>query len=258
MMKRHYITHLEAQLEQLIEGTFAGLFGKRIQAHDVALRLARAMEDGLHTAQPDEEVFVAPDRYIIYLHPEIQTYLQNRHSELAQTLAAHLTELALQAGYRLNQAPQVYFKADHRFSTGELTVIAEHTAVITGSTIAMQPVTPTIDEPHPNNARLVIDNNHAMPLNERVINIGRHLDNDIVIDDPHASRVHVQLQLREGAYVLFDVQSLGGTRVNGIETEKHRLQPGDVIQIGQTRLLYLDDNQASGIEYTQPFNPDSL
>ena len=44
-MNHQHIARLEAQLEQIIEGAFVNLFGKRIQAQDIALKLVRAMED---------------------------------------------------------------------------------------------------------------------------------------------------------------------------------------------------------------------
>ena len=51
MMKNKHIAKLEAQLEHIIEGAFANLFGKTINAQDIALRLSRAMEDNLQLTQ---------------------------------------------------------------------------------------------------------------------------------------------------------------------------------------------------------------
>jgi hypothetical protein len=50
-MNDRLISQLEARLEKITEGLFAHFFGKRIQAHDIALQLVRALEDGLKPAQ---------------------------------------------------------------------------------------------------------------------------------------------------------------------------------------------------------------
>ena len=66
-----------------------------------------------------------------------------------------------------------------------------------------------------------------------------------VVDDRAVSRYHLQLRLRFGRYTLFDIQSQGGTLVNEVKIKEHNLQTGDVIQIGNTRLVYMEDRPIS-------------
>ena len=50
----------------------------------------------------------------------------------------------------------------------------------------------------------------------RVVTIGRNNDNDVVINDAHASRYHLQIiQHDDGHYSLADFGSTNGTYVNG-------------------------------------------
>jgi pSer/pThr/pTyr-binding forkhead associated (FHA) protein len=51
----------------------------------------------------------------------------------------------------------------------------------------------------------------------------------------------VQLRLRFGSYTLFDMNSHAGVLVNDVPVREHRLQPGDVIRLGKTQLVYLED-----------------
>jgi len=60
-MKRKHINRLEEHLEQFIEGAFASLFGKKIRAHDIALQLARAMEDSCIAPQGSDPRRVVSD-----------------------------------------------------------------------------------------------------------------------------------------------------------------------------------------------------
>lgn len=257
-MKHQYVIRLEAHLEQFIEGTFAGLFGKKIRAQDVALQLARVMESGLKSAPADAARPIAPDQYTIHIHPDVQSYLLNKHPDLARILAGHLLELATQAGYQLYRPPAVFLLAEPTLDTDQLTVTATHSESTPHSTIAMERVELPATE-KPANPRLVINGERTIPLKDDVINIGRHPQNNIILDDAGVSRFHLQLRLRFGSYTLFDVQSQGGTLVNGVRVEECRLRSGDTIQIGQTAIVYMDDHPPRpDSERTESFTPVNL
>src|SRR4030065_271660 len=64
----------------------------------------------------------------------------------------------------------------------------------------------------PGGAFLILDNGQHFPLDRPVINIGRRIDNQIVLEDQHVSRTHAQLRVRDGRFVLFDLGSPGRHR----------------------------------------------
>jgi transcriptional regulator with GAF, ATPase, and Fis domain len=68
------------------------------------------------------------------------------------------------------------------------------------------------------------------------ITIGRASQNDLVLNDPRASRLHCRVTSREDGCVLLDLGSHNGTLVNGLNVLRHRLEPGDVITIGDTMI----------------------
>jgi pSer/pThr/pTyr-binding forkhead associated (FHA) protein len=94
----------------------------------------------------------------------------------------------------------------------------------------------------PPNAFFVIDGVRFYPLIKTIINIGRRLENDIVIDDPRVSRSHAQLRAIEGNYVLFDLSSTGGTFVNGSRVSQTIIYPNDTISLGGITLTFHQDN----------------
>ena len=253
MMKRQYIARLEAHLEQIIEGTFAGLFGKKIRAQDVALRLARAMENGIEVPVDGDSRAIAPDQYAIFTHPSIQTYLLQQHPQLAQTLAGHMVDIAAHAGYILSKVPQVAIIPDQTLETGELRIVASRSPQRLESTMPMERV-PPVPVRSPRNAPLVIDHHRMAHFTDDIVNIGRHYENTIILDDPQVSRFHVQLRLRFGTFMLFDVHSQSGTFVNGVRVEQHPLRSGDLVQLGQTKIMYLDDS-ARNTDQTRAFPP---
>jgi hypothetical protein len=69
---------------------------------------------------------------------------------------------------------------------------------------------------------------------------GRHPNSDIFLDDVTVSRRHAEIdRLEDGRVVLRDLGSLNGTYVNRERTEETVLSPGDEVQIGKFKLVYL-------------------
>ena len=77
------------------------------------------------------------------------------------------------------------------------------------------------------------------------LKIGRAEDNDLQLTDPKASRHHARLEQEGAIFVLIDLGSANGTRVNGLlVTEPHPLEHGDRIDIGDTDLTYQEPGRA--------------
>ena len=78
-------------------------------------------------------------------------------------------------------------------------------------------------------------------LLEEAISVGRVDDNLIEIADPSVSSRHAQLTKDDGDFVLRDLGSTNGTRVNGreiAEGEDIKLGDGDTIIFGKVNVLY--------------------
>jgi hypothetical protein len=239
-MNDQAIARLEAKLEYLIEGAFAQLFSKTIRAQDIALHLARTMENGIQPASDGDPRPYAPDHYTIRVNPDVYDHLMARQPLLAEILAQHLVELASTVGYRLSDVPTIELIADTHIEPNELRVDARHqNEAVTGTAVMKRIELPETRAPQ--NPQLIINGKTTIPLKDAVINIGRSRDNEIVLNDPYASRHHAQLRLRFGVYTLFDTQSQGGLLVNDVVVREHRLQPGDVIRLGKTQMVYLED-----------------
>jgi len=72
--------------------------------------------------------------------------------------------------------------------------------------------------------------------------IGRNPGTDITLLDEGISREHaiVLYDEDEGSYVIEDLQSTNGTKVNGKRVRSVTLNPGDEIQIGQTLFEFVE------------------
>jgi len=73
--------------------------------------------------------------------------------------------------------------------------------------------------------------------------IGRAEDCDVRLNDPLASRRHAEVRRESWRYLLTDLGSRNGTRVNGEPVEAgHQLQHGDTILIASVPLRFEDPN----------------
>jgi FHA domain len=73
-----------------------------------------------------------------------------------------------------------------------------------------------------------------------VTGVGRHPESDIFLDDITVSRRHAEFTRDAGGKVVVrDLGSLNGTYVNRERIEEQVLSPGDEVQIGKFRLVYL-------------------
>jgi FHA domain len=87
--------------------------------------------------------------------------------------------------------------------------------------------------------RLVFPDGRKRGLDARTVTIGRGADNDIPLEDDFASTHHARIEPRRDGVWVADAGSTNGTYVNGAKlTKPHRLQPGDVVRVGNTDLRY--------------------
>lgn len=71
------------------------------------------------------------------------------------------------------------------------------------------------------------------------ITVGRGQTNDIVIQDVRMSRAHARFEFSDnGEVTVVDAGSTNGVRVNGNKVERAVIQPGDVIQMGESQIRY--------------------
>ena len=84
----------------------------------------------------------------------------------------------------------------------------------------------------------------VLPLSEEsAISIGRARANDVVLDDSSVSSQHCRVRPEQGRFVLYDLKSTNGTLVNGRRVERHPLEEGDVVQVGETSLQFRRERQ---------------
>ena len=74
------------------------------------------------------------------------------------------------------------------------------------------------------------------------VTLGRAPTNTIVVKDERCSRNHAEVFQAQGSWKLRDLESRNGTMISGEQlTSDHTLEPGDIIQIGNSHLAFVHD-----------------
>ncbi len=249
------LAQVEKRLQALVEIPLSRLAGGKISPATIANQLATGMTEGL--AWDADGRAYAPDEYAITLHPKDVEALIQQAPDLATDFSRALLEVAQASGYAMASQPHVTLAADPTLDRWDVRVVAWHS----GSHLEFTKADETSSTPSgglPEGAYLILHGRRHFALDRPLINVGRRLDNQLILDDPRVSRTHAQLRAREGRFVIFDLGSTGGTLVNGHKVHQHILQPGDVITIAGVAMVYGEDPGGppdSTPAYTPPFPP---
>jgi hypothetical protein len=241
---------IEIQLENLFEKRTGTLSARTLNAGKILARLIETLEE---TARPGPDGrWIAPNVFHLALGKRIWETASSV-SDLKDLLAAKMEEHIQQSEMILLHPIRIEWEPDPALREESIRAKAEIIPAGEERTDAFPP------EPHPvitlpRGAFLIVNGRRHVALNRPVINIGRQLDNHLVLDDVLVSRRHAQLRAREGQYLLTDLGSKHGIRVNNLAVHEWVLQPGDVFRMGNTELIYGDEREES---ITQPIRPES-
>ncbi len=234
------LRELEARLQALIEVDLINLIpGKKVDDM-IVQKLAAAIQ--LNTISLGDGSIIAPDVFTLLIHPSTSKNWQI--PQLLTVLLHSITTAAQEAGFRFTVSPTITISTDEKIPLNDAQIVASHRTESMADTNAIPLDIDSFEDNSkiPENAFLIVEGVRVFPLVLPVINIGRRLDNQLIIDDPRVSRNHVQVRTIKGRYVIFDLNSTGGTFVNGQAISQAVLYPGDVISLAGVALIFGQDN----------------
>jgi Protein of unknown function (DUF3662)/FHA domain len=246
------LRNLESKLAGLVEGTFSRAFKSEVRPVEIARKLTKEMDE--HKVQSLSRVY-APNEYAVWLSTDDRKQFEGYEDELASELAGYLLEHARREKIALVTSPQITFKTDERLRLGEFGIQARlvrppareydppsqgdegHTMVYSSS----QRLQEQLSEPDPKRGRAVLHVQGAgsEPVGGRGAVMGRSRDCDVVLDDPNVSRRHAEVRPSGGGWIVNDLGSTNGIKVNGRRVQgPQSLRPGDVIELGTSRVTF--------------------
>ena len=245
---------LEAKLEGLVGGAFSRAFKSKVEPVELARKLAKEMQD--NQTRSISHTYV-PNAYTVWLSPQDREHFEGYEEGLKKELSDYLLEHARTEGLALVTRPTVDFQTDARLSLGEFGIQAQlvqppeeelpdwpdeapsagdfgHTMVYSPDRAARRLDVPAAAA---GRAMLVSHDKRTVLSGSRLL-IGRSRDCDVTVDDPNVSRRHAELRNEDGRWIITDLGSTNGVKVNGRRVEQAALEPGDELVFGLARMRF--------------------
>jgi hypothetical protein len=243
------LRNLEAKIEGIVEGAFSRAFKSRVQPVELARKLAKEMSENQTVSI--SRVYV-PNQYTIFLSPGDREQFEGYEDALKKELSDYLLEYARDEGLALVTRPSIDFKTDERLSLGEFGIAAQlvkppeveeeeaaqqadfgHTMVYSPDREARRLV-----PPESGGRAFLVGGGKRLVLSGSRVLVGRSRECDFMLDDPNVSRQHAELRREGEAWVIADLGSTNGVKVNGNRVREAALRPGDEITLGLARLSF--------------------
>jgi hypothetical protein len=217
--------------QQLIEASLARALGGKLHAGEVMRAIIRAIADA-QAAQSSVGDPVAPNHFWVTLNEADLRELERLQPRLADDLSENARQIMLQMGLRLDAPPRVLLWGVPHVPLHHLRVKARWIA--TNLPLAETAATPALAAQLPRRPFLIVDGKRQIGLTTRAVRIGRAHDNDVIVDDRRVSRRHLELRWQDALarFLAVDLDSSGGTRLNGYPIKQCTLEAGDVLTLG--------------------------
>ncbi|HEY3773052.1 MAG TPA: DUF3662 and FHA domain-containing protein [Solirubrobacteraceae bacterium] len=267
-----FLRRLESSIADLVEGTFSRVFKSEVRPVEIARKLAREMEE--HKSYSLNRTY-APNEYRVFLSPQDRERFADTEHALASEFSGYLLEYARRERLALMSRPIIHFETDDRLRLGEFgiqTSLVEHPGELAERPERPEPRVPSpevVPEPewassersggrtmvHSTAERVaegladargsrrrravLILGSKRLVVDDAGVTLGRSRSSDVMVDDPNVSRAHAEVRAHGSTWVLTDLGSTNGTRLNGRRvTQPEVLGPGDQIEVGTTTLTF--------------------
>jgi len=211
----------EKRLERMVEGTFARIFRSGLRPVELGRRLVREMDDNRSVDVRGRTV--VPNNYTV----ELSESDHDRFAEVSDTLERELAEAAREhardEGYVFMGPVSVHLDVSERQHTGAFQITGRMREGSGGVGAGS----------------LLLPTGERLGLGEKVVTVGRRPESTLQMADPNVSRNHAEIRPSGNGWVVVDLGSTNGTRVNGARVSSHDLTEGDEISFGNTVVRFV-------------------
>jgi hypothetical protein len=210
----------ERRLESMVEGVFGRVFRSTLRPVEIGRRLVRELD--MNRSVDVRGRTMVPNHFTVWLSQVDYDQFAEIHETLCSELAEAARDHAHDEGYTFVGHVEAELVVDDTLRTGSFIIDARLREGPAGA----------------GPGTLVLPSGERLPLGEEVVTVGRTPNSTIVLADPNVSRNHAEIRPVGTGYVVVDLQSTNGTRVNGIRIATHELDGGDQITFGNTVLRF--------------------
>ena len=247
------LDELEKRLKTLVEVDLLRYIPMKKADTIIARELAQALATNIIEEDGKK---VGPNTYALKANPQVIKEWRD-DAALIRSLREVIETIVNEAALTMYEPLSFSMAPDPKLNLDEIQIVASHRIEMIAETQGMETKkdASSKEEKIPQNAFLIVHGTKVFPLNKTMVNVGRRIENDLTIDDPRVSRNHAQLRVVNGRYVIFDLNSTGGTYVNSQRSHQSVLYPGDVISLAGVPLIFGQDNppRRNDLRETAPF-----
>ena len=211
----------ENGLERMVTGVFSRGSRAGIKPVDLGRRLLREIDE--HRSVDVRGRRIVPNSFTVILSPRDHVAFEEIEQALTAELVESIREYARGEGYEFMGEVTVTFTIDNETRPGrfDVTSMLRETRGARGL------------------GSLVLPSGGRVQLGSEPTSIGRLPDNTLALNDTNVSRRHCEVRASGRGFVVADVGSTNGTKVNGIRIlGEHQLADGDILSVGSTHLRF--------------------
>ena len=211
----------EHGLERMVEGVFSRGSRSSIRPIELGRRLLREMDD--HRSVDVKGRRIVPNVFTFTLSPRDHAGFADIDEALVAELGETAREYARAEHYHFMGPVAIELIVDNSLKPGRFTVASRMKegggGVGAGS--------------------LVLPSGERITIGQRTITVGRLPECTIPVSDANVSRRHCEIRPSGSQFVVADLGSTNGTKVNGLRIQgEHALSDADIISVGNTHIRF--------------------
>lgn len=214
------LRNFERRLESIVEGAFGRAFRSGLRPVEIGRKLTREMDDSRSIGVRGNTV-VAND-FVVNLSAEDAEQFDEVTDSMRRSLADLAREHARDNSYEFMGPIKITFEVSDRMRVGSFSIVARLAEGGGGAGAGS----------------LVLPNGDRFVLGDTVVTIGRVPESVLTLEDPNVSRQHAEIRPSGPGFVLADLGSTNGTKINGIKVSERVLQDGDEMTFGATTFRF--------------------
>ena len=214
------LRNFERRLERIVEGAFSRAFSSGLRPVEIGRRVTREMDDSRSVGVRGGTVVA--NHFTVHLSQQDADEFAEVTDAMQRELADLARDHAREEGYTFMGPVEIVFHVEPSMRIGAFSVEARLREGDGGSGAGA----------------IVLPSGERFVLGDTVVTIGRLPESVLVLEDPNVCRQHAEIRPSGTGFVLADLGSTNGTKVNGIKVSERVLEDGDEITFGSTSFRF--------------------
>ena len=214
------LRNFERRLERIVEGAFSRAFKSGLRPVEIGRRVTREMDDSRSVGVRGGTVVA--NHFTVNLSQQDADEFAQVTDTMQRELADLARDHAREEGYTFMGPVEILFHVDPSMRIGAFSVEARLREGDGGAGAGA----------------IVLPSGERFVLGDTTVTIGRLPESVLVLEDPNVSRQHAEIRPSGNGFVLADLGSTNGSKVNGIKVSERVLEDGDELTFGATSFRF--------------------